>query len=103
MGADVSKNIFGIVILCGLCLLIGAGAIYLDDRLPVGSLGFQIAEAKRHSIAAIGALDSALERSGRIADRLGRIKELAFGIQECASELTIIIGLGASGSEEKKP
>jgi hypothetical protein len=93
----------GVLGLLAIGIIVGAGSVYTFDRLAPGSLGQSLNEARRHSTAAIVALDSALERSGRLTSGLGRIKELAIGIQECANELAAIVGSGPSGSEEKKP
>jgi hypothetical protein len=62
---------------------IGSGSIYFAGFVASGSPGAKLADAQRHSRAALSALDRAIQGSGRI-------EELARGIQECAIELSAI-------------
>ena len=66
-----------------LGIIIGSGSVYFAGFILTGSPGAKLAEARRHSDAALSALDRAISGSGRI-------EELARGIAECAIELEAI-------------
>ena len=81
-GAFVSGVFVGGILAAGLLLFAPGGP------------GARLADARRHSEAALVALDGAIFRSGSAINRAAKIEYIAGGIAECARELYAITGGG---------